>query len=153
MRKPLLALIFLISYCTISYAQVADLGGHLNGSFESYTQIYQPDSKTSALVPQDKVGSNNYLKLDYNFGQFSAGMQYEVYAPTIAGFPFTLNQGMLINRYFKYAPENFSIQAGDIYEQFGSGLIFRSWENRQIGINIAIEGVEVTSTPVSFLNL
>ncbi len=153
MKKTLLALILVLLSVTIGYAQLPDMGGHLTGSFESYTQFYQPDSKTNALVPQDKIGSNNYLKLDYTYSSFSAGLQYEVYAPTIAGFPFTLNQGKIVNRYFKYAPENFSIQAGDIYEQFGSGLIFRAWENRQIGINNAIEGVEITTSPVVFLNI
>src|SRR5476651_867941 len=115
MKKFYPALFSLIVYSALSYAQLPDAGGHLNGSFESYTQFYQPDKLTNALVPQDKVGSNNYLKLDYNYGAFSAGMQYEAYAPSIAGFPFTLNDSKIANRYFKYTPENFSIQAGDIY--------------------------------------
>ncbi len=139
--------------CIGAYAQFPDLKGRFNGSFESYTQFYQQDRNINAIVPQDRIGSNNYLKLDYSYGAFSAGVQFESYLPSIAGFPFAVNQSKLINRYFKYAPEKISIEIGDIYEQFGSGLVFRTWENRQIGINNALEGVKIGATPFRFLNL
>jgi hypothetical protein len=151
--KKLYLLTVLTVLWRITYAQLPDLGGRLNGSFDSYTQFYQPDKKINAVLPPDRVGSNNYLKLDYHYGAFSAGIQYENYAPSIQGYPFNINQGKLINRYFKYSPKNYSIQVGDIYDQFGSGLVFRAWENRQIGINNAIEGVKVALTPLRFISL
>src|SRR6185503_8190635 len=126
--------------------------GHFSGSFESYTQYYHKDDKINAVVPQDKIGSNNYLKLDYNYKQFTAGVQFEAYLPAIQGFPFQLNSGKLVNKYFKYTANNFSVQVGDFYEQFGSGLAFRAWENRQIGINNALEGASTHVTPLPFLN-
>ncbi len=146
---------FLFSICSIliANAQLPAIGGHLGGSFESYTQFYQPDKKINAILPQDRVGSNNYLKLDYNNKNFSAGVQFESYLPSIAGFPFIINESKLVNKYFKYAAKNFSVQAGDFYEQFGSGLIFRSWENRQIGINNAIEGINVQAAPLAFIKI
>lgn len=145
----------LILYCFIhlpAFTQTTDKG-HLSGSLDSYTQFYQKDEKINAILPQDRVGSNNFLKLDYNYKGFSAGVQFESYLPSIAGFPFTINESKLINRYFKYSAKKFSVQVGDFYEQFGSGLVYRSWENRQIGINNAIEGVNVQVTPVSFLHI
>ena len=33
---------------------------------------------------------------------------------------------------------------GSIYEQFGSGLILRTWEDRQLGINNSIWGLRST---------
>ena len=134
-------------------AQQTNTGGHLSGGFESYTQVYQKDTKINAVQPQDKVGSNNFLKLDYNYKNFTAGVQFESYLPSIAGFPFTINQSKLVNRYFKYAATNFSVQVGDLYEQFGSGLVFRSWENRQIGINNALEGANIKVSPLPFINI
>lgn len=127
--------------------------GRLSGSFETYSQIYQNDKKISAIVPQDKVGSNNYLKLDYTYKQFTAGVQFEGYLPTIVGFPFQTNASKLINKYFKYTANKFSVQVGDFYEQFGSGLVFRAWENRQIGINNALEGVNIHVQPAAFLKI
>lgn len=147
---PLLLLLFVNASLS---AQLPSIGGHLGGSFESYTQFYQKDQKINAILPQDRVGSNNYLKLDYNNRNFSAGVQFESYLPSIAGFPFTINESKIVNKYFKYTAKKFSVQVGDFYEQFGSGLIFRSWENRQIGINNAIEGVNVQVSPLSFIKI
>lgn len=138
----------------ITHQAVAQkIGGTFSGSFETYTQFYHKDEKINAILPPDRIGSNNYLKLDYNYKQFTAGVQFEAYLPAIAGFPFVLNEGKLVNKYFKYATNNFSVQVGDFYEQFGSGLAFRAWENRQIGINNAIEGANVHVTPLRFFNL
>ncbi len=152
--KQIFVLVF-FSLCVISSltAQVPNTGGHLSGSFESYTQLYQKDTKINAVLPQDKLGSNNFLKLDYNYKNFTAGVQFESYLPSIAGFPFTINQSKLVNRYFKYTAPKFSVQIGDFYEQFGSGLVFRSWENRQIGINNALEGANIKVSPLPFINI
>jgi Family of unknown function (DUF6029) len=127
--------------------------GHFGGSFESFTQYYHKDDKINAVVPQDKIGSNNFLKLDYNYKKFTAGIQFEAYLPAIQGYPYMLNESKLVNKYFKYNTQNFSVQVGDFYEQFGSGLVFRAWENRQIGINNALEGANVHVSPLPFLNL
>jgi hypothetical protein len=45
------------------------------------------------------------------------------------------------------------VQVGDFYEQFGSGLIFRAYENRQIGINNALEGFNIHVDPTKFLKI
>lgn len=150
MKKNLLLVIAFILSLVIT---AQNDKGRLSGSFESFTQYYHKDTKINAVVPQDKIGSNNFLKLDYNFKQFTAGVQFEGYLPAIQGFPFVLNDGKLVNKYFKYTTNNFSVQVGDFYEQFGSGLAFRAWENRQIGINNALEGANIHVTPLPFLKL
>lgn len=152
MRK-IFTLFIATFFCTLAFSQVPSVSGHLGGSFESYSQLYQRDKKINAILPQDRVGSNNYLKLDYNNKQFSAGLQFEAYLPSIAGYPYSINQSKIINRFIKYGADKFSIQVGDFYEQFGSGLVFRSWENRQIGINNAVEGVNVMVKPLPFIQL
>jgi hypothetical protein len=141
------ALVFLF------FAQAQKDNGRLSGGFETYSQFYHKDSKINAVVPPDRIGSNNYLKLDYSYKQFTAGVQFEAYLPAVQGYPFVLNSGKLVNKYFKYQVNNFSLQVGDFYEQFGSGLVFRSWENRQIGINNALEGANIHVSPLPFLNI
>jgi hypothetical protein len=128
--------------------------GRFNGSFETYSQYYLKNKIVTEL-PQDRIGSNNFLKLDYNYGKFTAGVQLEGYLPAVLGFyPFVLEpKSKIVNKYFKYTTDKFSIQVGDFYEQFGNGLILRSYENRQIGINNAIEGVNVHAEPLPFLKL
>lgn len=128
--------------------------GVLSGGFETYNQLYQKDSATAAIVPQDKIGSNSYLKLDYQYKNFTAGVQFESYLPLLAGYPGnnSLKGSKLINRYFTYRNKNLAVTVGDFYEQFGSGLVFRAFENRQIGINNALEGANVQFQPNPFLN-
>jgi hypothetical protein len=125
--------------------------GFLKGSFESINQLYQKDSATNAIVPQDKVGSNNFLKLDYTYKQFSAGVQFESYLPMIVGYPGNMDGSKLINKYFTYRTQKLMVTVGDFYEQFGSGLAFRAFENRQIGINNAVQGVNVHFNPIPFV--
>jgi hypothetical protein len=129
--------------------------GHFNGSFESYNQYYMKDTSIGALLPPDRFGSNNFLKLDYNYGDFTAGVQFEAFLPPVLGFFPTQvkSQSKIVNKYFKYKKENFTIQVGDFYEQFGSGLTLRAFENRQIGINNAIEGVNIHVKPADYLQI
>lgn len=156
-KKAVLIALFLNFFSTKITAQNLNnyIKGHLNGSVENYSQYYMKDEKIGAYIPPDRYGSNTFLKLDYNYGKFSTGIQLESYMPPILGFfPVSVNnQNKIINKYFKYTEDKFSIQIGDFYEQFGNGLIFRAYENRQIGINNAMEGINVHVEPTSFLKM
>ena len=117
--------------------------GHVSGSFETNTNVYMKDVKTMATVPDGRFGSNNYLKVDYNNRRFTAGMQLEAYAPVAVGYPNILKGAALTNYYIGWTDECFSVTAGTVYEQFGSGLLFRSWEDRALGLNNSIMGARV----------
>ena len=114
--------------------------GYVTGSFETTTNYYNKDLKTGAVVPDAKSGSNNYLKADYYSNRFSAGIQMEVYAPVLLGYNADLKGAALTGYYLDWTDEDFSITAGTFYEQFGSGLLFRSWEDRALGFNNAVTG-------------
>ena len=117
--------------------------GHVTGSFETNTNVYLKDAKTFAAVPDGHFGSNNYLKVDYYNKRFSAGLQLEAYAPVAVGFPNILDKAALTNYYVAWTDKDFSVTAGTFYEQFGSGLLFRSWEDRALGLNNAVMGARV----------
>ena len=118
--------------------------GYITGSFESNTNLYNEDTKTAATVPDGKFGSNNYLKLDYYNNKISAGIQMEAYAPVLEGYPAYLQGAALTNYYINWTDEDFTITAGTFYDQFGSGLLFRSWEDRALGLNNALTGARLT---------
>ncbi len=153
--KQIFVILFLFCLLHKLHSQSNNLKkGQINGSYENYSQYYLTDAKISAIPPQDKFGSNNFLKLDYTYDKFTFGIQYESYLPAILGYyPLHVDQSKLVNKYFKYSEDKFSIIVGDFYEQFGSGLIFRSFENRQIGINNALEGVNIFAQPNNFTKL
>lgn len=114
--------------------------GYLTGSFESTGNYYFDDEPSGAIAPNDRFGSNNYLKLDYYRKNLSIGAQLESYLPALQGFPNELDKTRLTNLYVNWKDENFSVTAGSFYEQFGSGLLFRSWEDRMLGLNNAVMG-------------
>lgn len=117
--------------------------GNLSGSFETNSIYYLNDSKPGIAAPDDKLGSNNYLKLDYQYKKFKAGIQYEAYLPVLQGLPTTLRNSGLEFKYASFRDSNFSVTAGDFYDQFGNGLIFRAYEERAIGLNTSVEGVRL----------
>ena len=118
--------------------------GRLSGSFETNTIWYMPDSlvyNNGNPMPADRIGSNNYLKLDYTLGKFSAGVQGELYAPVLSGYQEQYKGGKITNKYASWTDDNFFVTVGDFYDQYGSGLIFRAYEDRALGMNSAVEGV------------
>ena len=116
--------------------------GYLTGSFETNTSYYLDDSKVNIFAPDDHFGSNNYLKLDYYKGRFSAGAQVEGYLPVLQNYPVELKNANLTNLYVSWKDENFDVTAGSFYEQYGSGLLFRSWEDRALGLNNSLFGAK-----------
>ena len=134
------AILLISSLVLLSGALGAQDKGYLTGSFETNDHFYVEDLENKFKPTGDKFGSNNYLKVDYYNGNFSAGLQLESYLPTMLGYPTELNKTALSNIYVNWKDDNFQITAGTFYDQFGSGLLFRSWEDRLLGLNNALMG-------------
>lgn len=136
-----LVFVFVAAVClqTSVFAQ-----GILSGSLESNTIYYVNDRKINSFAPNNRIGSNNYLKLDYVNGRFAAGLQSEYYPHPLQGFQKELEGFGVPFKYVSWIEKNWSVTAGDFYEQFGSGLILRSWEDRQLGFNNALGGGRIT---------
>jgi hypothetical protein len=126
---------------------------NFSGSIESNTQLYQADSLTNAVVPAGKVGSHNFATLKYSYKGFSAGVQLEAYLPSLQGYTFNLNGAKFTNNFISYKHENYGITLGDFYEQFGNGSLLRAYENRAIGINNAIKGINLFVKPIKGISI
>lgn len=152
MKRILLVLTALVAALTASaQIQFGEKGGYMTIGLESNNILYVNDAKLGTTYPS-KFGSNDYLKLDYVNGRFSVGVQGEAYLPALQGYDDLRNNGfdkpkvMLASKYIQWQDANYSVMVGDVYDQFGNGLIFRSFEDRQLGINNSIEGGRVTAT-------
>ena len=88
--------------------------------------------------------SNNYLKLDYARGRFSAGIQAEYYPDPLPGYDINLKGVGLPGKYVAWTDKTWSLTAGDFHDQFGSGILLRSWEDRALGWNNSIGGGRFT---------
>ncbi|WP_121665673.1 DUF6029 family protein [Mesonia aquimarina] len=138
----------------ISVTSNAQELGNFSGGFESNSQWLQDDSELGVLAPDDQFRSNNYFLLNYEVGKFTAGIQYEAYLPTpLLGYDPVLEGNGVANYYLNFEHESLDITAGYFYEQFGNGLILRSWEDRQLGVNTALKGARVKFSPTDFWDL
>jgi len=157
MRKIIISLNF-VFFGLILNAQLLD---NLSIGLESNTVWYNNDSETgdffdTANNDSDKhIRSNSYLKIDYNFLEsFTASVQIESYEPFALLNYSKSYEGTNLGTYsLNYRNSKLNITAGHFYSQFGSGLVLRNWEDRQLGINNALQGGKIVYDPVSFISL
>lgn len=127
--------------------------GELHGNFQLDAQYYNPDSAIGAPIVPEKMLMNSFTNLIYTNGDFSAGVRFESYLNTMQGFDPRYKGNGIPFRYASFNRDNFSITAGSFYEQFGSGLIFRSYEERGLGYDNAMDGVRVKYTLLKGIHL
>jgi hypothetical protein len=127
---------------------LAQNNSNLTVGFESNSQYYMDDEKTGDFTEENRFRSNNYLKIDYLISNFYFGIQTESYEPmSLLNYSPDFNQTNIALYYAGYKSKKIEVAAGYFYEQYGSGLILRSWENRQLGINNALRGAKVKFSP------
>ena len=144
------ALIILVSFfATVSFAQTE---GNFFGGFESNSQWYINDKEREINHPEDPFRSNTYLNANYNYGKWTAGIQGEAYLPfALLNYNPKYEKTNIGTYYLNYKSKKLDVTAGYFYEQFGSGLLLRSWEDRSLGINNALRGGKVSYTPTDNL--
>ncbi|WP_430614845.1 DUF6029 family protein [Flavobacterium sp. JP2137] len=125
--------------------------GQLQVGLESNSQWYIDDNKIklSESDADERFRTGSYLKAEYYLKKWEFGLQLESYAPRA---PMNYNEqfdnfniGTIYTR-FNDSELGLDATVGHFYEQFASGLVFRSWEDRQLGINNAIFGARVNYT-------
>lgn len=128
---------------------------HYSIGFESNSQYYIDDEVTGDFEEEDRFRSNNYLKVEYGIGNFTFGIQAESYAPQhLLNYSPSYDQPINVGTYFaNYKRDKWEMTLGYFYGQFGNGLIYRSWEDRQLGINNAIRGAKVSYRPTDKITL
>lgn len=127
---------------------------NVHGNFQIDAQTYHPDEAlgiTDSLLQGKTLRLNGYGDIRYSVGKFNAGMRYEAYLPPLAGFA-PQYQGHGIPYWFaEYAGDDLQITAGHFYEQFGSGMILRSYQQWDLGYDNNLTGLRVRYSPVQGL--
>jgi Family of unknown function (DUF6029) len=147
MKKTLFAVIFLFSISIFSQEK-----GNFFGGFETNSQWYLNDKGINIVHPNIPLRSNDYLFLNYKINNWSAGIQAEAYEDqALLNFNPGYKNTNVATYFVQYQNKNIDLTAGYFYEQFGSGLLFRSWEDRALGINNALRGGRVIFSPLDFI--
>lgn len=116
---------------------------NLTSSYESYSAYYLDDSKTGDFTYEDRFRSNNYLNLKSSIvNNWNFELQIESYLPTaLLNYSPNFKDTGISTFNISYNKDNLNLSLGNFYEQFGSGMILRSWEDRSLGINNSIMGL------------
>jgi hypothetical protein len=80
------------------------------------------------------------MNVFYTQGNFKAGMRLESYLPRIQGYPDYFSGTGIGMRYIGYANDFIDVTVGSFYEQFGSGLVLRAYEDRALGYDNMLDG-------------
>ena len=126
----------------------------VNGSFQTDAQYYMLDEGIGITDLEGKqFGINGFGKVGYTNGNFSAGIRFEAFLPEMNGFRPELNGVGLANFHATYDNGFVGVTVGDIYDQFGSGLVFRTYEEWSLGMDNALRGVRTVIRPIQGVTL
>ncbi|MDM1406806.1 DUF6029 family protein [Myroides sp. DF42-4-2] len=139
MKRILLALGVFFSFIHVQ--------AQIRVGLENNSQWYIDDKKIKldpVEAEKDRFRANSYLKVDYDYKNWSFGTQLESYAPDpLLNYNPKFKNFDIGTIYARYnnVEKGLDVTAGHFYDQFGSGLLFRAWEDRQLGVNNAIFGL------------
>lgn len=146
-HKYLLLILAILFNTCIIYSQGFDAGS-ISGNVQLEAQTYSPDSLMGAPEVDEKMLSNAFVNLIYRNQGVEIGFRYENYLNPILGYDARLKGQGIPYRYFTYRDEKFEVTGGDFYEQFGSGLILRAYQEFALGVDNALDGFRVKLRPV-----
>lgn len=132
---------------------VTDELNSVHGNFQIDAQYYETDSLIGAPKVPEKTLSNVFGNINYTKGKFSAGVRYEAYNNVRQGFLPSYKGEGIANRYARYQTGLLDITIGNFYEQFGNGLMLRSYYEPGLLYDNSIDGARVISNPYKGLTL
>ncbi|MDF2452556.1 MAG: hypothetical protein K0S26_2060 [Bacteroidota bacterium] len=136
-----------------SYAQLSNELGSVHGNFQIDAAYYQRDTIIGADPGSELFRYNAFGNINYQKGGFSAGVRYESYNPPLLGYLPGYKGSGIPYRFARYKHKDIDITVGNFYEQFGSGITLRAYENRGLLYDNALDGMRVIFTPRNGITL
>ena len=119
----------------------------LSGSLQSDILLPEKDKTTGANTDDGHFLTNTYLDLKATSRYVEAGARLEYLKHPLPGFENDIKGWGLPHFYVKGRYKNAELTLGSFYEQFGSGFIFRTYEERSLGIDNSLQGVRLSYRP------
>ena len=139
--------IYIVGLVTINLFGQSNQIGMINGEFNLNLKSYQEDKSIGAEEAEEIILNNAYLNLNFTRGNFATGIRYESYLNALEDYDPEFRGNGIPYKFATYSIDGLEITAGNYYEQLGSGLIFRSYEEKGLGIDNAMDGIRLKYTP------
>ena len=142
--------VFCFFLCSLSFCS-AKGQVTLSGSVQSDMLVPQSDSDIGAEKTED-FQTNTYVDLRLSHQYFEAGARLEYLEHPLPGFESDFKGWGVPHFYVKGRYEttqgrSAELTAGTFYEQFGSGFILRTYEERMLGIDNSLLGGRLMMKP------
>lgn len=124
-------------------------GMALHGSVQLDGLVPQEDQAIGIAKPDDDVLFNSYADLNFISKYVDAGVRMEFMKWPMPGYEPDFAGWGVPHIYAKGRYNGFELTVGDFYDQFGSGFIFRTYQERSLGVDNALRGgrLKVTAIP------
>ena len=147
-------LLLLLSFLSlVAKAQEEQKGITLSGSIQSNVLIPQEDKTIGAPDYKDWGLTNTYAELHLQSQAVDAGVRLEYLEHPLPGYEKDFAGWGIPYFYVKGKLKFAEYTLGDFYEQFGSGFILRTYEERSLGIDNSLRGGRLTIKPVAGVTL
>ena len=131
--------------CTAAHAQ--DNKIQLTGSIQSDVLIPQEDEKIGTEDYSEWGLTNTFVELNATSKYVDAGARLEYLDHPLPGFEKDYAGWGVPYFYVKGKYKNAELTLGNFYEQFGSGFILRTYEERSLGIDNSLRGGRLVLKP------
>lgn len=141
-------LTFTLSLLTFVFSAQAQNNSHITGSLQANGNFFfAADSVLgTAGIPQydhQKFGAETWLSLNYSHNGLDAGVRFDMFNNSNLLNPNASYSDVGLGRwYIRKQIDKFEIAGGYLYDQIGSGIIYRSYEERTLMIDNALLGAQ-----------
>lgn len=125
----------------------------VHGSVQADIVFPEEDKTINTGSYDHSILFNTYADVNLASKYVDAGMRAEFMKWPLPGYEDDFAGWGLANVYVKGKYKGFDLTAGDFYEQFGSGFILRTYEERALGIDNAIRGGRLNVTAINGVRL
>ena len=122
----------------------------VSGSIQSDVIIPQEDTEIGAKKYNEWALTNTYADIAARSNHLDAGLRFEFTKHPLPGYADTdksFKGWGVPNFYIKTHFDKFDLTLGTFYEQFGSGFILRTYEERSLGIDNSLLGGKLVLRP------
>ena len=143
--RVLTTFLFVVGGCLAVFGQ-QDQGVTLHGTVQSDVLLPQTDSAIGAEKTDDLL-TNTYVDLQLQSQYVDAGVRMEYLEHPLPGFERDFAGWGVPHFWVKGRLGCAELTAGTFYEQFGSGFILRTYEERSLGIDNSLLGGRLVLKP------
>ena len=153
MLRRLLTCLSVSALCLLASAQEEEKKVIVTGSIQSDVLIPQEDKTIGTEKYNEWALTNTYAEVSLMSQMVDAGLRLEYLDHPLPGFEKDFKGWGLGNFYTKLHLDKFEATLGSFYEQFGSGFILRTYEERSLGIDNSLLGGRVVVKPANGITL